>query len=46
VLAALRNCVLGVLRQRGCTNIAAHLRYHAWQPASIVLRLLGIVVTG
>jgi predicted transposase YbfD/YdcC len=46
VLAALNNCALGVLHHRGCTNIAARLHHHPWQPASVVLRLLGIVVTG
>lgn len=46
VLAALRNCVVGLLRQAGATNLAAQLRHHAWQPAHIVLRLLGISLSG
>lgn len=46
VLAALRNCVLGLLRQAGTTNLAAQLRHHAWQPAHVVLRLLGISLSG
>lgn len=46
VLAALRNCVLGLLRQQGATNLAARLRHHAWQPAHVVLRLLGITLSG
>jgi hypothetical protein len=46
VLAALRNCALGLLRQDGVTNLAARLRYHAWQPAHVVLRLLGISLSG
>ncbi len=46
VRAALRNSVLGILRHHGCTNIAASLRHHAWQPAHVVFRLLGIALTG
>jgi predicted transposase YbfD/YdcC len=46
VLAALRNCALGLLRQDGVTNLAARLRHHAWQPAHVVLRLLGISLSG
>jgi hypothetical protein len=46
VLAALRNCVVALLRQEGATNLAARLRHHAWQPAQVVLRLLGISLTG
>jgi predicted transposase YbfD/YdcC len=41
VLAALRNVVLGLLRQANHTNIAAALRQLAWQPGA-ALRLLGI----
>ena len=41
VLAALRNAVLGLLRQAGCANIAAGLRHHAWQPGA-ALAALGI----
>lgn len=41
VMAALRNVVIGVLRQAGATNIAAALREVGWQPGA-ALRLLGI----
>ncbi len=41
VLAALRNAVLGLLRQHGWDNIAAALRHYAWQPAA-ARRLLGL----
>jgi predicted transposase YbfD/YdcC len=41
VLAALRNVVLGLLRQRGWDNIAAALRHYAWLPGA-ALRLLGL----
>jgi len=44
VLAALRNVVIGLLRAAGHTNIAAALRYYAWQPGS-ALRLLGITAS-
>ena len=44
VLAALRNAVLGLLRQAGCTNIAASLRSTAWQPGA-ALRFLGLAVS-
>ena len=40
-LAALRNAVLGLLRQHGYTNIAAALRHLAWSPGA-ALRLLGL----
>ena len=43
VMAALRNVVIGVLRQAGCTNIAAGLRDVAWRPGAAI-RLLGIRV--
>ena len=46
VLAALRNCVVGLLRQAGATNLAAQLRHYAWQPAQVVLRLLGLSPSG
>jgi hypothetical protein len=46
LLAARRNCVVGLLRQDGATNLAARLRHHAWQPAHVVLRLLGIPLSG
>lgn len=42
VLAALRNTVLGLLRQHRWRNIAAALRHYAWRPVSDLLRLLGI----
>lgn len=41
VMAALRNVVLGVLRQEGWTNIAAALRHNGWQSGA-ALKLLGI----
>ena len=40
-LAALRNAVLGVLRQHGYDNIAAALRHFAWSSAA-ALYLLGL----
>jgi predicted transposase YbfD/YdcC len=43
VMAALRNAVLGLLRQQGWENIAAALRHHAWQPTA-ALRLLGVLL--
>jgi predicted transposase YbfD/YdcC len=45
VLAALRNTVLTLLRQRRVTNIAAALRHYAWHPVTQILRLLGICLT-
>ena len=41
VLAALRNVVIGLLREAGWSNIAAGLRYNAWRPDA-ALRLLGL----
>ena len=41
VLAALRNVVVGLLRQHGYENIAAALRHFAWSPGA-ALRLLGL----
>ena len=41
-LAALRNAVLGLLRQPGATNIAATLRHYSWKPIA-ALSLLGLV---
>jgi predicted transposase YbfD/YdcC len=41
VIAALRNAVLGLLRQQGWDNIAAALRHYGWQPTA-ALRLLGL----
>lgn len=44
VMAALRNVVIGVLRQAGATNIAAALREVGWQRGT-ALRLLGLAVS-
>jgi predicted transposase YbfD/YdcC len=44
VLAALRNAILGLLRQHGWSNIAAALRHFAWSPGA-ALRLLGLYPT-
>ena len=41
VMAALRNTVIGILRQAGWSNIAAGLRHNGWQTGA-ALRLLGI----
>ncbi|HZA25622.1 MAG TPA: ISAs1 family transposase [Dehalococcoidia bacterium] len=41
VMAALRNVVLGLLRQTGATNIAAALRHYSYKPEE-ALALLGI----
>jgi len=41
VLAALRNAVLGLLRNAGWDNIAAALRHTAWTPGA-ALQLLGL----
>ena len=41
VMAALRNTVIGLLRQVGCTNIAAGLREYGWKPDA-ALALLGL----
>lgn len=41
VMAALRNAVIGILRQAGWANIAAGLRHYAWRPGA-ALSLLGI----
>lgn len=40
LLAALRNAVLGLLRQQGATNIAAALRHYSWYPRE-ALALIG-----
>jgi predicted transposase YbfD/YdcC len=40
-LAAVRNAVVGLLRQHRYTNIAAALRHFAWSPGA-ALRLLGL----
>jgi predicted transposase YbfD/YdcC len=44
VMAALRNTVIGILRQAGWSNIAAALRHNSWQTGAS-LRLLGIHLT-
>jgi predicted transposase YbfD/YdcC len=41
VFAALRNAILGLLRQHGWTNIAEALRHFAWSPRA-ALHLLGL----
>ena len=41
VLAALRNVVIGLLRDAGWSNIAAAVRYNAWRPGA-ALQLLGL----
>lgn len=41
VMAALRNVVLGLLRQTGVTNIAAALRHYSYRPRE-ALTLLGV----
>ena len=41
VLAALRNAVIGLLRDAGWSNIAAAVRYNAWRPGA-ALQLLGL----
>jgi predicted transposase YbfD/YdcC len=41
VMAALRNVVLGLLRQAGATNIAAALRHYSYKPME-ALTLLGV----
>ncbi|HZA22654.1 MAG TPA: ISAs1 family transposase [Dehalococcoidia bacterium] len=42
VMAALRNLVIGLLRQAGAANIAAALRHYSWN-VSEALALLGLV---
>ncbi len=42
VLAALRNCVVGLLHRHHVPNLAAAVRTYAWSPASSVLSLLGL----
>lgn len=41
VLAALRNVVIGLVRQSGATNVAAALRHYSWK-ATKALPLLGL----
>ena len=43
IMAALRNTVIGLLRQTGAPNLAAARRYYAANPAA-ALALLGITV--
>ncbi len=43
-MAALRNVVIGMLRQAEWTNVAAGLRHNGWRPGE-TLRLLGITLT-
>lgn len=45
VMAALRNVVIGLLRQAHWTNIAAGLRHNGWRTGA-ALRLLGISLPG
>lgn len=45
VMAALRNLVIGLLRQANWANIAASLRHDGWQPGA-ALQLLGISPPG
>lgn len=45
VMAALRNVVIGLLRQANWTNIAAGLRHNGWQTGA-ALQLLGISPPG
>lgn len=44
VMAALRNAVIGLLRQAGWTNIAEALRHNGWRQGE-ALRLLGIQIS-
>jgi hypothetical protein len=41
VLAALRNAILGLLRQHGWSSIAEALRHFAWSPGA-ALRFFGL----
>jgi hypothetical protein len=41
VMAALRNVVIGLVRQTGATNVAAALRHYSWK-ATKALALLGL----
>lgn len=43
VMAALRNLVLGLVRQTGASNIAEALRHYSWK-ASAALALLGLAL--
>ncbi len=45
VLAAVRNCVVGLLHRHHVPNLAAAVRAYAWSPASSVLGLLGLTPT-
>jgi hypothetical protein len=42
VMAALRNVVIGLIRQAGGTNVAAALRHYSWN-VTAALGLLGLV---
>jgi predicted transposase YbfD/YdcC len=42
VLAAVRNCVVGLLHRRHLPNLAAAVRAYAWSPGATVLGLLGL----
>jgi predicted transposase YbfD/YdcC len=42
VLAALRNCVVGLLHSWQVPNLAAALRTYAWSPSPTILSLLGL----
>lgn len=43
VIAALRNTVIGLLRQAGWTNMAEALRHNGWRQGG-ALRLLGVQI--
>lgn len=45
VLAALRNCVVGLLHSQQAPNLAAAVRAYAWSPSPVLLGLLGLTVT-
>jgi hypothetical protein len=44
-LAALRNCVVGLLHSQQVPNLAAAVRAYAWSPSPAILGLLGVTVT-
>jgi hypothetical protein len=44
VLAALRNAIIGLLRDAHWVNIAAALRCNAWRPGA-ALQLLGLIAS-
>jgi predicted transposase YbfD/YdcC len=45
VLAALRNCVVGLLHSWHVPNLAAAVRTYAWSPGPAILGLLGLTAT-